>query len=70
MSNFSVVSLVIRGSLEKKNGLALGKGFKTIGSDTRIIHDITNFSLADSENYFIHSLLRKDCYLEYSLEVQ
>jgi hypothetical protein len=35
------VSLVIRGSPEHKNGLALGKGFKAIGSDTRIIHDTT-----------------------------
>jgi hypothetical protein len=36
-----VVSLVIRGNPENKNGLALGKGFKTIGSDTRIIDDTT-----------------------------
>jgi hypothetical protein len=39
-----VVSLVIRGSPENKNGLALGKGFKTTGSDTRIIHD-TNVNI-------------------------
>jgi hypothetical protein len=42
-----LVSLVIFGSPENKNELALGKGFKPIGSDVRIIHD-TNESAIGS----------------------
>ena len=40
----SLVSLIIQGDSENKNRLALGKGFKIIESEARIIHD-TNGNL-------------------------
>jgi hypothetical protein len=39
------VLLVIRGNPENKNGLTLGKGFKNVGSDARIIHDTNLFAI-------------------------